>query len=181
LPLRVRIAAAEAALGHRVFNVLFLCTGNSARSIIAEAILKQLGRGRFQAFSAGSHPTGKLNPLVVEYLAQQRIPTEGMRSKSWDEFAAPGAPGLDFVITVCDQAAGEMCPVWPGRPVTAHWGVQDPAGYMADPERARKVIKDAFHILQRRVMLLLALPIEKLDRLALQAKVQEIGKASWFL
>jgi len=160
----------------RVFNVLFLCTGNSARSIMAEAILNQLGRGRFRAFSAGSHPTGKVNPLVVEFLQQQRVSTDGARSKARDEFAAPGAPALDFVITVCDQAAGELCPVWPGQPVSAHWGVPDPAAYMADPDKARKVIKDVFHILQRRISLLLALPVEKLDRLALQNATREIGR-----
>ena len=162
----------------RAFNVLFLCTGNSARSIIAESILNQLGRGRFRAFSAGSHPTGEVNPLVVEFLQQQRVPTDGARSKAWDEFAAPGAPALDFVITVCDQAAGEVCPVWPGQPVTAHWGVPDPAVYMSDPDKARKVIKDVFHILQRRISLILALPVEKLDRLALQNAARAIGKAS---
>jgi arsenate reductase len=163
-------------VAQRAFNVLFLCTGNSARSIMAEAILNQLGKGRFRAFSAGSHPAGKVNPLVVEFLGQQRVFADGARSKAWDDFAAPGAPALDFVITVCDQAAGEVCPVWPGQPVTAHWGVPDPAACMADPEKARKVIKDAFHALQRRISLLLALPLEKLDRLALQAATREIGR-----
>jgi arsenate reductase len=159
-------------------NVLFLCTGNSARSIMAESILNQLGRGRFRAFSAGSHPTGKVNPLVVEFLERQRVPAEGAWSKAWDEFAAPGAPELDFVITVCDQAAGEVCPVWPGQPVTAHWSVEDPAPHMADPERARKIVREAFHTLQRRIQLLLSLPIGKLDHLALQNATRDIGKTS---
>jgi arsenate reductase len=163
-------------MAHRAFNVLFLCTGNSARSIMAESILNRLGREHFRAFSAGSHPTGKVNPLVVEFLQQQRVSTDGARSKAWDEFAAPGAPALDFVITVCDQAAGEMCPVWPGQPVTAHWGVEDPAAHMDDPERARSIIKGVFRTLQRRIQLLVSLPMDKLDRLALQKATRDIGK-----
>jgi protein-tyrosine-phosphatase len=174
----MRKAAAEPFMPGRILNVLFLCTGNSARSIIAEAILNQLGKGRFAAFSAGSHPTGKVNPLVQEFLQQQGMPARGARSKAWEEFStgSPGAPALDFVITVCDQAAGEACPVWPGQPITAHWGVEDPAAYRDDPQKARKAIKEAFFVLQKRIQLLLSLPVEKLDRLALQAATRDIGK-----
>lgn len=159
----------------RPLNVLFLCTGNSARSILAEAILAQVGRNRFTAFSAGSHPSGKVNPLVLEYLQSVRLPTEGMRSKAWDEFARPGAPQLDFVITVCDQAAGETCPVWPGQPITAHWGVEDPARHMDDPEKARAVIREVARLLQRRIEIFVNLPLAKLDRLSLQTQVRDIG------
>lgn len=162
-------------MAERELNVLFLCTGNSARSVLAEAILANLGRGRFNAFSAGSHPTGKVNPLVLEYLQSVRLPTEGLRSKAWDEFAAPGAPQLDFVITVCDQAAGEMCPVWPGQPVTAHWGVEDPARYMDTPEKAKEVIREVALILRRRIEILVNLPLAKLDRLAIQTRTRDIG------
>lgn len=159
----------------RPLNVLFLCTGNSARSILAEAILAQVGRNRFTAFSAGSHPSGKVNPLVLEYLQSVRLPTEGMRSKAWDEFARPGAPQLDFVITVCDQAAGETCPVWPGQPITAHWGVEDPARHMDDPEKARAVIREVARLLQRRIEIFVNLPLAKLDRLSLQTQMRDIG------
>lgn len=155
--------------------MLFLCTGNSARSIIAESVLNHLGDGRHRAFSAGSFPSGKVNPLVLEYLTQQGISTADARSKSWDEFASPGSVALDFVITVCDDAAGEACPVWPGQPITAHWGVEDPARFMDDPDRARKVIHDAFHTLYRRIQLFSSLPASSLDRLALTAAVREIG------
>lgn len=158
-----------------MLNVLFLCTGNSARSIIAEAILKQLGRGKFSAFSAGSHPAGAVNPMVMDYLRQNRLDVEQARSKSWDEFAQPGAPELNFVFTVCDQAAGEACPVWPGQPITAHWGVEDPAQYMDEPEKALKVIREVYHILRNRISLFVHLPLEKLDRLALQGKLNSIG------
>lgn len=161
----------------KTFNVLFLCTGNSARSIMAEALLNHAGQGRFIAFSAGSHPSGEVNPQVLEFLASQGLPTLGARSKSWDEFAQPGAPQLDFIITVCDQAAGEACPVWPGQPMTAHWGVDDPARYRDDPEKARQVIRDVFHVLQRRILIFASLPIEKLDRLSLQNKMHGIGSA----
>ena len=157
------------------FNVLFLCTGNSARSIIAESVLNYVGKGRFRAFSAGSYPTGKVNPLVLEFLDKQGISTQGARSKSWDEFAAPDGPELDFVITVCDDAAGEVCPVWPGQPVTAHWGVEDPARFMDDAEKAKKVIHDVFHILKHRIQLFISLPSSKLDRIALTRAVREIG------
>ena len=158
-----------------VFNVLFLCTGNSARSIIAESVLNHNGEGRYRAFSAGSYPSGAVNPLVLEYLANQGISTTGARSKSWDEFAAPDSPPLHFVITVCDDAAGEVCPVWPGQPITAHWGVEDPARFMDDPEKARRVINDVFHTLHRRIQLFTSLPASSLDRLALTAAVREIG------
>ncbi|HZP92027.1 MAG TPA: arsenate reductase ArsC [Burkholderiales bacterium] len=165
-------------MAERTFSVLFLCTGNSARSIMAESILNHFGRGHFRAFSAGSHPTGKVNPLVLELLGQQRMPVEGARSKPWDEFAVAGAPALDFVITVCDQAAGEVCPVWPGQPVTAHWGVEDPARHMDNPDEARRVIKDVFRILSRRIQLLVSLPVDKLDRLALQKATRDIAKST---
>jgi arsenate reductase len=158
----------------RVFNVLFLCTGNSARSILAESILNQKGKGRFQAFSAGSYPTGKVNPAAIELLERLQFPTEGLRSKAWDEFAAPGAPRLDFVITVCDNAAGEVCPVWPGQPMTAHWGVADPAPVEGAKEKAA-AFREAFRILERRIDLFTSLPISTLDRISLSEKVKSIG------
>ncbi|HEY3245448.1 MAG TPA: arsenate reductase ArsC [Phycisphaerae bacterium] len=159
------------------FNVLFLCTGNSARSILAEAYLNVAGRGRFTAYSAGSHPAGKVNPFALELLEKNRLPTTGLRSKDWSEFAESAAPRLDFVITVCDNAAGEVCPVWPGQPITAHWGIADPAAASGpDPER-RKAFLRAFTELSARVNLLLALPVEKLDRLTLEHKLEDIGKA----
>ena len=160
---------------NRISSVLFLCTGNSARSIIAESVLNHFGEGRFRAFSAGSFPTGKVNPLVLEFLAQQGISTRGARSKSWDEFAGPDSAVLDFVITVCDDAAGEACPVWPGQPITAHWGVEDPARFMDDPDKARKVIRNVFHVLKARIQLFTSLPAASLDRLALTAAVRDIG------
>ena len=160
----------------RVFNVLFLCTGNSARSILAEAILNHKGKGRFHAFSAGSYPTGKVNPGAIELLESVKIPTTGLRSKAWDEFAEPGAPNLDFVITVCDNAAGEVCPVWPGQPMTAHWGVADPAHVEGSEQRA-KAFQEAFRILARRIELFTSLPINSLDRLALGERVRQIGKS----
>jgi len=159
------------------FNVLFLCTGNSARSILAEATLNHLGKGRFKAYSAGSHPTGKLNPLVLEHLRSEGLSTAGARSKSWDEFAKPGAPRMDFVITVCDDAAGEACPAWPGHPVTAHWGVEDPARCMDDPAKAKKAIADAARVLRNRIRLLVSLPIAELDRMALESSARAIGKS----
>ena len=158
-------------------NVLFLCTGNSARSILAEAYLNEAGKGRFVAHSAGSHPAGKVNPFALELLRKNRIPTEGMRSKNWDEFARPGAPRLDFVFTVCDNAAGEVCPIWPGQPVTAHWGVADPAGVEGSDEVKRKAFLRAYVELSSRINLFLNLPFDKLDRLVLQKKLREIGKA----
>ena len=160
----------------RLFNVLFLCTGNSARSIMAEAYLNAAGRGAFVAHSAGSRPGGKVNPFALELLQKHRIGTAGLRSKSWDEFAAPGAPALDFVFTVCDNAAGEVCPIWPGQPMSAHWGVQDPAAAQGSDDEKRRAFLRAFTELSARINLLLALPIEKLDRIALQRKLREIGK-----
>ena len=159
-----------------VFNVLFLCTGNSARSILAEAYLNAAGRGRFMAYSAGSHPGGKVNPLALELLEKNRIDTAGLRSKSWDEFARPGAPLLDFVFTVCDNAAGEVCPIWPGQPISAHWGVNDPAAVNGSDDEKRKAFLRAFTELTARINLLLALPVEKLDRITLQSRLREIGK-----
>jgi arsenate reductase len=158
----------------KILNVLFLCTGNSARSILAEAYLNHAGRGRFRAYSAGSHPTGTVNPSALERLAKEGIPAEGARSKSWHEFARPGAPFLDFVITVCDNAAGEVCPVWPGQPITAHWGVFDPAAVEGDQKFM--AFSKAFAILRRRIELFTNLRPESLERLALERKVREIGR-----
>jgi protein-tyrosine-phosphatase len=158
------------------YSVLFLCTGNSARSILAEAYLNAAGRGRFKAYSAGSHPTGKVNPFALDLLAKNRVDASGYRSKSWNEFAKPGAPKLDFVFTVCDSAAGEVCPIWPGQPITAHWGVPDPAAVTGTDEEKRKAFLKAFTELSTRVNLLLALPIDKLDRLVLKKKLDEIGR-----
>jgi arsenate reductase (thioredoxin) len=162
-----------------VFNVLFLCTGNSARSILAEALLNQLpiGRGRFRAFSAGSHPTGRVNPYALDLLREQRLPVEGLRSKSWDGFAEPGAPEMDFVFTVCDQAAAEPCPFWPGQPVTAHWGVPDPAAASGTDEEKRRAFRDAFLTLRRRLELFTSLPFDKLSVLALRERLTEIGRS----
>jgi arsenate reductase len=161
-----------------MFNVLFLCTGNSARSILAEAYLNATGKGRFTAYSAGSHPAGKINPFALELLQKNRLDTAGLRSKSWDEFAAPGAPELDFVFTVCDNAAGEICPFWPGQPMTAHWGVQDPAAVQGSDEAKRRAFLKAFTELSRRINYLIALPIERLDRLSLKAKLDDIGRTT---
>jgi len=159
-------------------NVLFLCTGNSARSILAEVTLNAMARGRLRAYSAGSQPTGRVNPHALELLQKNRLPTEGLRSKSWDEFAAPGAPELDFVFTVCDNAAGEVCPLWPGQPITAHWGVEDPAAVEGDDETKRKAFLRTYSALARRIELFLALPLTKLDKLALKKKLDEIGRGS---
>jgi len=159
------------------FSVLFLCTGNSARSILAEAYLNAAGKGRFTAYSAGSRPAGKVNPFALELLEKNRLPTSGLRSKSWDEFARAAAPQLDFVFTVCDNAAGEVCPVWPGQPITAHWGVADPAAASGTEAERRKAFLRAFTELSTRINLLLALPLDKLDRLTLKRKLDEIGKA----
>jgi arsenate reductase len=161
----------------RPHHVLFLCTGNSARSILAEAMLNAMGAPRFKAWSAGSYPTGSVNPLAIELLQKNRLPVEGLRSKSWSEFAAPGAPELDFVFTVCDDAAGEVCPVWPGQPITAHWGVEDPAAVQGSDEDKRKAFFNAYNRLHNRIQLFLNLPLGKLDRLALTARLKEIGKA----
>jgi protein-tyrosine-phosphatase len=159
------------------FNVLFLCTGNSARSILAEAHLNSAGKGRFVAFSAGSHPAGKVNPFAIEMLNKNGLSVEGLRSKSWDEVARPGAPRLDFVFTVCDNAAGGVCPIWPGQPITAHWGVEDPAAVEGSDDEKRRAFLKAFTELSRRINLFLALPVERLERHALKAKLEEIGKA----
>jgi arsenate reductase len=160
----------------RVFNVLFLCTGNSARSILAEAILDDIGKGRFRAFSAGSHPAGKVNPCAIELLQRQNLRVSGLRSKNWDEFSADGAPHLDFVFTVCDNAAGEVCPVWPGKPTTAHWGIADPAAVEGSDEDKRKAFAQAFILLQRRISLFTNLPLAKLDALAIKREVDQIGR-----
>jgi len=159
----------------RIYNVLFLCTGNSARSILAERLLRQLGKGTFNGFSAGSFPKGEVHPLALRMLRELGLSTAGLRSKSWDEFASPGAPVMDFVFTVCDQAAGELCPIWPGHPVTGHWGVPDPAA--ADGSEADRMLafRDAFRMLERRIKLFLALPLASLDRTALQREVDAIG------
>lgn len=159
------------------FNVLFLCTGNSARSIMAEAILNDLGKGKFKAFSAGSRPVGKVNPLALELLEQNRLPTQGLRSKDWSEFSRPGAPFMHFVFTVCDQAAAESCPVWPGQPITAHWGISDPAAVEGTIEEKRKAFLKAYTELYRRIGLFVALPLDKLSGLALKEKLDEIGRA----
>lgn len=164
-------------MNDRVYNVLFLCTGNSARSILAEALLGVLGKGRFQAFSAGSRPGGRVQPMAAELAQALGYPVERLRSKSWDEFAGPGAPEMDIVITVCDNAAGEACPVWLGHPALAHWGVPDPAAVEGDEDRRRRAYMAAFATLRRRVELLLALPLDKLDRLAAQGRLREIGQA----
>ena len=158
-------------------NVLFLCTGNSARSIMAEAILSALGKGQFKAYSAGSHPKGVVNPFAIDLLQANRLPVGDLRSKSWDEFAQPGAPFLHFVFTVCDQAAAEMCPVWLGQPMTAHWGVPDPAAVEGNDEVKRKAFFAAYNALNRRISIFLSLPLAKLDRLALQQKLNDIGRA----
>ena len=160
-----------------VFNVLFLCTGNSARSIVAESLLNSIGAPRFKAYSAGSQPAGRVNPFALEYLAANHLQTDGLRSKSWDEFAKEGAPAMDFVITVCDNAAGEACPVWPCQPMSAHWGVPDPAAVQDGDDEKRKMVSEVSRILLNRIRLLTSLPIEKLDRLSLQNKLREIGRA----
>jgi protein-tyrosine-phosphatase len=160
----------------RIFNVLFLCTGNSARSIIAEAILNKVGVGTFRAFSAGSQPKGQPNPHTITLLQGLGYDTSGFRSKSWNEFAQPGAPQLDFVFTVCDNAAGETCPFWPGQPMTAHWGVPDPAEANGSPAEIALAFKDAYRMLHQRIAVFAALPIASLDTLSLQAKLKEIGR-----
>ena len=158
-------------------NVLFVCTGNSARSIIAEGLMNHLGGKRFRAYSAGSHPKGEVHPLALEALKHARLPIDGFRSKSWEEFAGPDAPQLDFVFTVCDNAAGEVCPVWPGQPMTAHWGLPDPAAVEGTDEIKRKAFHDTVVGMKRRIELMLALPMTSLDRMAIQREVRDIGKA----
>jgi arsenate reductase len=160
----------------RQYHVLFLCTGNSARSILAEALINHWGKGRFVGYSAGSRPVGRVNPVAVELLEHMQLPTAGLRSKSWDEFAAPGAPPLDFVFTVCDNAAGEQCPFWPGQPMTAHWGVEDPAAVEGSDTEKWLAFRKAFRELENRIRIFVNLKISSLDRLSLQARLQEIGK-----
>ncbi len=159
----------------RTYNALFICTGNTARSILAEGLMNDLGRGRFRAYSAGSQPKGVVNPFALQTLASWRIPTEGFRSKSWDEFAQPGAPELDFVFTVCDNAAGEVCPFWPGQPMTAHWGVLDPAAVEGTDEEKSKAFLSAAVTLKRRIELMLALPLPSLDKHRIQREIEDIG------
>jgi arsenate reductase (thioredoxin) len=158
------------------YNVLFLCTGNSARSIMAEAILNRKGRPTFTAYSAGSHPSGRVRPEALAQIAFARLPTDGLRSKAWDEFAKPGAPELHFVFTVCDRAAREVCPIWPGQPMTAHWGVPDPAAVQGTPAQIERAFRDAFLILDRRINLFLCLPLASLDRLAIKKEIDRIGE-----
>jgi arsenate reductase len=160
----------------RPCNILILCTGNSARSILAEALINTLGAGRFKAYSAGSRPTGAVNPFAIEQVRKLGYPVEGLRSKSWDEFAQPGAPQMDFVVTVCDNAAGEVCPLWPGHPVTAHWGFPDPAAVEGSDEVKRAAFALALHQIRKRVQLFLSLPLETLDRMEIENRLREIGQ-----
>jgi arsenate reductase len=159
----------------KVYNVLFVCTHNSARSIMAEGLMNSLGKDHFKAWSAGSQPGGTVNPFALKTLSRLRIPTDGYRSKDWDEFARPGAPELDFVFTVCDKAAGEVCPVWPGQPMTAHWGVSDPAAFQGTDEEKTKVFWDTAVILKRRIELMLSLPLASLDKMSIQREIRHIG------
>jgi len=161
-----------------VYNVLFLCTGNSARSILAESLLNNLGKGRFRAFSAGSHPAGQVNPFALELLEKNHFPVSELRSKPWDEFAQPSAPKLDFVITVCDKAAGEVCPVWPGQPITAHWGIPDPAVVEGSDDQKRRAFVGAMNQMQRRICMFVSLPFHTLDSMKLQQAVRNIGKTT---
>ena len=163
-------------MSERIYNVLFLCTGNSARSILAESILRKDGRRHFRSFSAGSQPKGTVNPLAIRVLRSLDYPTDNLRSKSWQEFAGPDAPVMDFVFTVCDNAAGESCPVWPGQPMTAHWGVPDPAEAEGSPAEIALAFKDAYRMLRRRIEIFAALPIRSLDQLSLQRRLEEIGR-----
>lgn len=163
-------------MSQRSYNVLFLCTGNSARSILAEALINHWGRGKFHGLSAGSHPKAAVHPIALELLRQFRLPTEGLRSKSWDEFAAPAGPPLDFVFTVCDHAAGEACPYWPGQPMTAHWGVPDPAAVEGSVSEQWAAFRSAFQILENRIRIFTSLPFASLDRVKLQAQLTAIGK-----
>jgi arsenate reductase len=162
-------------MSNNVYNVLFVCTHNSARSIMAEGILNSLGRGRFKAYSAGSYPSGEVNPFALKTLTAMHLPSDGYSSKDWAEFAKPDAPQLDFVFTVCDNAAGEVCPVWPGQPMTAHWGVADPAAFQGTDEHKTKVFWDTAVVLKRRIELMLALPLSSLDKMAIQREIKDIG------
>lgn len=163
-------------MSSKIYNVLFICTGNSARSIMAESLLNSLGHGKFIAYSAGSHPSGKVNPIALELIQSNNLPSENLRSKNWDEFSKPGAPVLDFVITVCDKAAGEVCPIWPGQPMTAHWGVEEPSKVEGTEMDKKRAFSDAFKVLHRRISIFAALPIDKLDALALKHEIDAIGK-----
>jgi len=165
-------------MADRIYNVLFLCTGNSARSILAEVLINRWGQGKFKGFSAGSHPKGEVHPLALELLHSRGLPTGGLRSKSWDEFAQPGAPNLDFVFTVCDNAAGELCPYWPGQPMTAHWGVEDPAAVEGADADKRRAFLQAYNLLDARIKIFSSLPIRTLDRIGLQERVDNIGKTT---
>lgn len=165
-------------MADRVYNVLFLCTGNSARSIIAEALMNHWGQGRFRGFSAGSHPKGSVHPLARALLQRMNFPTEGLRSKGWDEFAAPGAQAMDFVFTVCDNAAGEVCPYWPGQPMTAHWGIPDPAAVEGSETAQWVAFRAAFQALDNRIKIFTSLPFASLDRMKLQERLDAIGKSS---
>lgn len=162
-------------MAHRVFNVLFICTANSARSIMAEAILNHLGVGHYRAYSAGSQPAGHVNPYAIELLQRNHFRTDSLRSKNWEEFAQPDVPAMDFVLTVCDNAAGEVCPVWPGQPMSAHWGVPDPAAVQGTEEEKQRAFSEAFITLNRRITIFLALPFDKLDKLSLQNELHRIG------
>ncbi len=164
-------------MSNRIMNVLFLCTGNSARSIMAETILNSLGAKRFHAYSAGSHPAGSVNPIAINWLKKNRFETDSLRSKSWDEFAAPGAPAMDFILTVCDNAAGEVCPVWPGQPISAHWGVEDPVSVQGTSEEKEKAFSNVFMILNRRISIFISLPFASLDRISLHREVKNIGQS----
>ncbi len=159
----------------KILNVLFLCTGNSARSIMAEVMLNAMGKGRFKAYSAGSHPRGQVHAMALELIEKNRLPTQGLRSKDWSEFAQPGAPRMDFVFTVCDDAAGEVCPVWPGQPMTAHWGIPDPAAVEGSDERKHRAFFTAYQQLSNRLTIFVNLPLARLDRLSLQRRLDDIG------
>lgn len=163
--------------GEKIYNTLFLCTGNSARSIMAEVMLNNMGNGRFRAWSAGSHPKGAVHPLALELLAKNRLSIEGLRSKDWEEFARPGAPEIDFVFTVCDNAAGEVCPIWPGRPMTAHWGIPDPAAVEGSDDNKRRAFFLAYNQLSKRLSLFVNLPLDRLDKMTLQQQLKDIGAA----
>jgi protein-tyrosine-phosphatase len=162
-------------MAEKTYNVLFLCTGNSARSILAEVLIEHWGKGRFTGYSAGSFPKGTVHPLALDLIERLHLRTTGLRSKSWDEFARAGAPVMDFVFTVCDQAAGEVCPIWPGNPVTAHWGVPDPAAVEGSDEQRRQAFRDAYRQLETRIKLFAALPVDKLERMAVKREVDRIG------
>lgn len=163
--------------GEKIYNALFLCTGNSARSIMAEVMLNSMGNGRFKAWSAGSHPAGKVNPFALELLAKNHLPVEDLRSKNWEEFAGSGAPQIDFVFTVCDNAAGEICPIWPDRPMTAHWGIPDPAAAEGSDDEKRKAFFLAYNQLRTRLSLFINLPLDRLDKMTLQQQLKDIGAA----